>query len=143
MRAAIMYGDFFDAPRTVQKPTTNGKAKVMRDGKGKSKSNGKGKGKRARFEVEEDDELAEEDDGVDDARDVMGRFKEDLFADDDDEDGDQQPEQGECLSCFIDGSQNIMLTSLQRFRRTRSGNARWRSRSLSSSRKPSGPKTGP
>lgn len=85
--AAIMYGDFFDAPRTVQKPS--GKAKIASGGKGK----GKGKGKKARFEAEDEEEDPATD-GDDEARDVMGRFKEDLFADDDD-DEEAQPEAGE------------------------------------------------
>lgn len=73
-----MYGDFFDAPRTVEKPVGKSKkAKVMDTKKGKK---GKGKGKGVSFDEEEEEEVAE-----DDAREVMGRFKEDLFADDDEE----------------------------------------------------------
>lgn len=80
-----MYGDFFDAPRTVQKPapgTKRSKAKVN------DKPKGKGKGRRARFEAEE-----EEDEDEDEAREVMGRFKEDLFADDDEV--EEEPERGQ------------------------------------------------
>lgn len=71
-----MYSDFFDAPRTIQKPIGKPKSKV-KDGKGK----GKGKGKEVRFDEEDEEEL----DKVEDAREVMGRFKEDLFADDEEE----------------------------------------------------------
>lgn len=71
-----MYTDFFDAPRTIQKPVGKAKkAKVMDVKKGK-----KGKGKGVSFEEEGEEEAPE-----DDAREVMGRFKEDLFADDDEE----------------------------------------------------------
>lgn len=82
-----MYGDFFDAPRTIQKPPSTAKAN---GGKDKAKGKGKGKGKQARFTEEEDEEVEDEEE---EAREVMGRFKEDLFADDD-EDAQDQPVQG-------------------------------------------------
>jgi U3 small nucleolar ribonucleoprotein component len=75
-----MYTDFFDAPRTVQKPVGKSKkAKVMDITKGK-----KGKGKGVKFDEEEEEEDVPEDD----AREVMSRFKEDLFADDDEEEAE-------------------------------------------------------
>jgi U3 small nucleolar RNA-associated protein MPP10 len=77
LMAEIMYTDFFDAPRTIEKPVGKSKSKPKA-----GKSKGKGKGKNVKFgdEDEDDEEALDED-----AREVMGRFKEDLFADDDEE----------------------------------------------------------
>jgi len=76
LMTGIMYTDFFDAPRTVEKPLGKSKKAKVMEPKGKKGKKGKG--------VSFDEEPAEED-GEDDAREVMGRFKEDLFADDDEE----------------------------------------------------------
>ena len=99
-----MYGDFFDAPRTIQKPapgTKRSKAKVNDKVKGK----GKGKGRRARFEAEEEEDEEEED--GDEAREVMGRFKEDLFADDDEV--EEEPERGKSQSDSLLQSRTYIL----------------------------------
>jgi U3 small nucleolar ribonucleoprotein component len=72
----IMYSDFFDAPRTVEKPVGKSKKAKVMEPKGKKGKKGKG----VTFDEEE-----EEKDVADDAREVMGRFKEDLFADDEEE----------------------------------------------------------
>jgi hypothetical protein len=83
----IMYTDFFDAPRTVEKPVGKSKKAKVMEPKGKKGKKGKG----VTFDEEE------EVDEVEDAREVMGRFKEDLFADDEDE----EPENDQRMSSVI------------------------------------------
>jgi U3 small nucleolar RNA-associated protein MPP10 len=76
LMTGIMYSDFFDAPRTVEKPVGKSKKAKVMEPKGKKGKKGKG----VTFDEEEDEK-----DVADDAREVMGRFKEDLFADDEEE----------------------------------------------------------
>ena len=98
LMADIMYNDFFDTPRELRRA---GKPPGRKDdgGKGKGKvkgkeqdKKGKGKGKGVSFgEDEEMDVDAEEDDEGDAAgegREVIGRFKGDLFDSDDEDDGE-------------------------------------------------------
>ena len=98
MDVAIMYRDFFEAPRGVRGKvgeTNAGKGKGNGKGKGVDRKK-KGKGKSVKFvkddlmedEVEEDDE-----EGEDGGRDVMGRVKGDLF-DESDEEEDENSEHG-------------------------------------------------
>ena len=98
--AALMYGDFFAPPR--QSPEERAKAMRALEKTGKSKSKkdkkeaksekdkkGKGKGKPV---VDDEDELDMDNDEEDDeegGRDVMSRFKDDLF-----DDEEEQEEEG-------------------------------------------------
>jgi U3 small nucleolar ribonucleoprotein component len=84
----IMYSDFFDAPRTVEKPVGKSKKAKVMEPKGKKGKKGKG----VTFDEEEDEK-----DVADDAREVMGRFKEDLFADDEEE----EAENDQRMSSFL------------------------------------------
>jgi U3 small nucleolar ribonucleoprotein component len=78
LMTGIMYSDFFDAPRTVEKPVGKSKKAKVMEPKGKKGKKGKG----VTFDEEDQDEE------VEDAREVMGRFKEDLFADDEEEEAE-------------------------------------------------------
>jgi len=95
-----MYNDFFDTPRELRR---GGKPPGRKDdggkgrGKGKGKEQdkkGKGKGKSKGVSFEEDETMdvdAEEEDDDDvagDGREVIGRFKGDLFDSDDEDDGE-------------------------------------------------------
>lgn len=87
-----MYKDFFAAPRS-SKPAAKGKGK----GKDGSKADKKGKGKAKAVIFDEDDEEMDVDsvgDDEEDGRDVMGRFKGDLFDSDDEEDAEEKSAYG-------------------------------------------------
>jgi hypothetical protein len=129
LMTGIMYSDFFDAPRTVEKPVGKSKKAKVMEPKGKKGKKGKG--------VTFDEEDQEEE--VEDAREVMGRFKEDLFADDDEEEveNDQRMSSFNLLSRLCESSAHI-----QQCRLLKRGRRPLRTRLLNMSRKLSDPRIG-
>lgn len=95
MLTAVMYGDFFEAPKAA----TSRRAGPIKGNANKgSKGKGKRKGHGVRFDEEqaEDEGIEEEaDEEEDDGRGIIGRLKGDLF-DDDEGEADEQS-----TSCVI------------------------------------------
>ena len=134
-----MYSDFFAAPRGAMRGKGKAPASPKVNGV-KAKDKGKGKEKqRVRFgedEVEDErpDGQGEADDEGD--RDVIGRFKGDLFDDDEEEEEAEKSE-------YDMSAQDVVLITLQTCRHTRSSNWRWLSRLPSWSKRLSDQKIGP
>jgi hypothetical protein len=132
-----MYQDFFAQPRGV-KPKSKGKGKdsVKKDKKGK----GKAKGVSFNDEDEEMGSDVEEEEEEEGGRDIMGRFKGDLFDSDDEGDGEEKSKSHRPIE--PPNSLPQLHPDSQPCRHTRSSSSRWLSKLPSLSSRPWARKTG-